>query len=377
VIVVALAVPWLLPAETMAAPLSSFSFGMFDDFNVSGAPARVERIIRDIRGRGFNAMMWTNGSVANQDAALAVSDRLNFPTFLGPAGELNQRWWDPSVPATLGEARRVINPLVDRLKRHPSLKGYYTIDEPGLDLGQKLQLATRVFRERDPSRSNFPLLGGVDRVEPLFAAAGPDRMVIDVYPYGIGNPPCDTQMTGFGYTDRDFVAYVREVTRVKPFETPLWIILQTHGVDWAGLREPTVPEVRKEFWLALGEGANGVFWFVYSSQQGWTGLKDNSALYEEVTALAKRTNKMQAKLSGTHRVDDRFTASPGAYVSTRATVDRSRVLGVLVNPSCSPQEVSVRADVAGSLRNIETGRRYAQGAPIRLAAGDGMLFELE
>jgi len=271
---------WTSTAPTaMLATSPPFRFGMFEDFNLSADPARVRAIIRDLRRRGFDSIMWTNGSVGRQDTALNVSDQLGMDMLLGPATELNTTWWwDRSAPETMAEARKRLFPLIDQLMPHPSLLGYYIADEPTLDLTHKAQLAVQAFRERDPSRPAFPVLIGLGRASSIFDLARPDVMVLDVYPVAVTNPPCDFTMTGFGYRNLDFVTYLREITRSRPATTPLWVILQTHGLPAVGLREPSVEEVRKQFWLAVGEGAQGVFWFIYSSQQGWTGLEDNRPL---------------------------------------------------------------------------------------------------
>ena len=346
---------------------------MFDDHNISGS--RVEKIVRDIRSRGFDSLMWANGSLDEEDQSLAVTDRLGFDVFLGPASELNTRWWwKSSGPSTIQEARRVGYPLVDRLKRHPSLRGYYIVDEPGLDLIDKVRLMIQAFRERDAARPIFPVLIGLDRADPIVDAARPDVMLIDVYPIGEHNAPCDFTMSGFGYSDRDFVGYVREVAREKPAATPLWMILQTHGLAAVGLRQPLIEEVRKQFWLAVGEGAQGIFWFIYTSQQGWVGLEDNPSLYDEVTSLAGRTAVLRDSLTGARKVADRFGATGNAYVSTLVG-QGNRLYAVIANQACGARIVSITAGTPGSLRDVESNRTYALGETFELSGGDGRLFE--
>jgi hypothetical protein len=364
----------------MLAPIPPFRFGMFEDFNFSPDPTRVKAIVQDLRRRGFDSIMWTNGSVDRQNAALDVSDRLGIDMMLGPATELNMRWWwDTSAPETIEEARDRLYPLIDQLRTHSSLRGYSIVDEPSRSLSRKVVLAVQAFRERDPYRPSFPVLIGLDRVGPIFDAAGPGALVIDVYPVAVANPPCDFSMTGFGYQGLDFISYVREATKKKPPEVPLWMILQTHGLPGAGLREPSVEEVRKQFWLAVGEGAQGVFWFIYSSQQGWTGLEDNPGLYAEVTTLARRVDVLRTWLAGTWKVPDRFVATNGAYASTLTGRDGSRTYVVVANPDCGPRDTSIRSQTGdvGALRDVESGRVYGPGETVTLQGGDGRLFRLE
>src|SRR5690606_15630958 len=108
----------------------------------------------------------------------------------------------------------------------------------------------------------------------------------------------------------------------------LWVVLQTHSTrsspqdpDPTVLREPTVEEVRLQHWLAIGEGAKGIYWFIYSTLPGqnWRGLQDNPTLFNEVTALTGWVNVVRPILKNTEKVADRFHSpqSPDqVYVST-------------------------------------------------------------
>lgn len=363
-------------------PALPFPLGVYEDANLlDGNPETFEALVADLRAHGFDSVMLTNGSATRDDALLTTADRLGFAVYFAPAFELEGQWWPATVPADLPTARRVLAPLVAQLKAHPSLQGYYVADEPGLDRRAKLALAVQVFREEDPTRPVLPVLIGLDRVGPLFAAAQPDVLALDIYPVGANNPLCDFTLTGFGYTTYDFVRYVRAVTRTKPTSTPLWTILQTHRLDGLyALREPAPVEVRLQHWLALGEGATGLFWFVYSSQQGWTGLRDNPALYDEAAALARRTAPLRPLLGRLRpATTTRFAVAGGAnpYLSTLLGPDGATYV-VVVNRDCQRgQDLTVTSRaLRGQLRDLESGQHYPLGAPIPVPPGDGRLFEL-
>jgi len=274
--------------------------------------------------------------------------------------------------------------MVDAIKNHASLKGYYIADEPSYDLMDKLALAVQAVRERDPSRPALPILIGVDRVGPLFDASQPNVMVIDVYPVGYDNPPCDFTMTGFGYYYFDFVSYIRQAVQTKPTNTPLWIILQAHQFGKGGaysLRQPTKEEIRAQHWMAIGEGVHGIFWFIYGSQQGWIGLKDNPVLFNEVSSLAERTNPLRNILLGLHKTTDLFTVSghPNSYISTLTNQDGTKYYAVADNRSdCSQsQNLSIgSSSLGGRLKDLETGQVYSLGSVISFPPGDGKIFEL-
>jgi hypothetical protein len=217
------------------------------------------------------------------------------------------------VPANAAVAANLIRPLVTAVAGHPSLWGNYLVDEPILDQATKVALGVQAYQSLVPGQPIFPDLVGTDRVGPIFDKANPTVMLIDVYPLGRTNPIGDFAMTGFGYPNLDMVSYMRTVDANRPAGKPLWVILQTHSFGAPGtpysLRTPVPAEVRAENWLALGEGAHGVFWFIYSSEQGWVGLKDSTTLFPVVASLAQRVNTLRPTLATTSKVADAFSAS--------------------------------------------------------------------
>jgi len=357
--------------------------GVFEDANIYGGDTvKFEAMLKDLRAHGLDTVLFTNNVAARDAQLLDVSDRMGMNVFMLPTHDLYRDWWPDKVPANIQTARAVAQPIVDLWSKHPSLKGYVVIDEPPLKLRQKVKLMVQAFRELDPSRPAIMTLIGKNRVGPIFEAAKPDVMQIDVYPAGKGNPPCDFTMTGFAYTDVDFVSYIRGVTAARQATTPLWIIMQTHSFD-AGihsLRTPSRAEVRMQHWLAVGEGATGFYWFVYSTQQSWIGLKDNAELYDEVADLARRTRPLNTLLLSLHKDDDHFSISGQGdpYVSTLVTPDDTRTYAVAVNRDCvQAQKLTITSDdLKRSLRDVETGAIYALGADIEFQPGDGKVFEV-
>ena len=360
-----------------------FPLGAFDGGAAHDA-ASFEAMIVDLKEHGLDTVFLGNTTLAHA-GFLTVADRYDFNVIFATA-DLERSWWkDQSAPTNIDAARKVIYPIVDALKGHRSLRGYYYIDEPAVDLGRKMQLAQQAFHERDPLRPAFPVLIYRETIARLYPLARPPVLVIDVYPYGADNPVCNTAMTGFAYPpDYDMVGYIRDALASKGEETPFWIILQTHRFRREGekyaLRAPDMSEVRKEFWIAIGEGAKGIFWFIYSSLQDWRGLKDDPLLFDEVTDLARRIAPMRDRLLQAHRTADRFEISgKNPYISTIVSNDNAHIYAVAVNSgNCRASEevaISSRA-LKGRLRDLETGQIYDFNAPITLGPGDGRIFEL-
>lgn len=371
-------------ATSMDLAVSDFPLGVFEDGNMlSGKPHKFETMIKDVQAHGLDSVMFTNNFVQRDASLLSVSDRLGANIYMMPAGDLYRNWWPDTFPADIETARSVAKPIVEQWSSHPSLKGYVLIDEPRYSQKEKVALLAQAFHELDPARPAMPILIGINRVGPIFEAAQPAVLLINVYPAGYDNAPCDFTLTGMGYRHLDFVRYTRLVTQDKPAETPLWMILQTHqfaDAENSWLRTPLPAEVRMQHWLAIGEGATGIFWFIYSSQQSWIGLSDNPALYTEIAALARRTQPLRALLPGLHKVEDRFiiTGKHDPYISTLASREGTRTFAVAVNRDCQrSQALAISAPGHdGWLRDVESSQIYRQGTPVVFRPGDGRLFEL-
>ncbi|MFN8633888.1 MAG: hypothetical protein U0893_08545 [Chloroflexota bacterium] len=366
------------PPETPAVPSSPFPIGIFEDANQMN-PVKFEALVRDIQGRGFDTVLFTNNQLRVHRPLLDVSDRLGINVIWAPSYELHRQWWVDPEPPGIERALDVAGPIVNAIADHPSLIGYNLADEPSLALRDRLALIVQAFKQHDPSRLVTAVLIGRDRVPVLYRAAKPDVLLIDVYPYGAFNPPCNVTMSGFGYR-MDFTQYVREVVSPLPRGVPFWTILQTHRfTDSTGprLREPSPIEVRLEHWLAVGEGSQGIFWFIYTSQQGWRGLRDNPAVFDEVTDLTRRLSVVRPALAGARRVDDQFSLDDpqDLVVTTLERPDASR-LAVVVNRSCSESREVRLTDGASRVgfTDLESTTVYDAGTSLLLAPGDGRVL---
>jgi hypothetical protein len=387
----ALGVPHQLTRTAMAkdgpAPVVDyFPVGVVEDANIPrGNTSRFDRMLRDLTTRGMDSVFMVNNFSKRDAPLLDVADQYNFNMYMMPAGDWNKTWWPSSIPNEPEAARDAAQPVVDNWNGHPSLKGYVLKDEPFLSHIPKLQTMAHTMWELDPDTPLMATLVGLDRVGPIYTEVGFDVMVIDVYPFGLDNPPCDMRMTGFGYKTIDFVSYIRAVSRDRLPETPLWIILQTHSLDNGrfSLRQPSPSEVRMQQWLALGEGATGIFWFIYSTQQSWIGLVDNPELFDEVTAQNLRLQRLRDLFLSLEKTDDRFTVA-GAhdpYISTLTSRDDDydqRLFALAVNRDCQQeQDLTINIpDRSGKLRDVETGQLYTMGEEIPFRPGDGRMFEL-
>ena len=376
------AAPTTTPVPTAVGDPAAFPLGVFEDGNFQNS-STFGGMIDDLRAHNLNSVFFVNTWSSGGDM-LNVSDNKDFDVYYN----LNEGWeaWfnNPTAPVDIATARSTFYPLIDAVKDHPSLKGYNVLDEPTNDLQSKVALAVQAYQERDPDRLTMPTLIGIGRADPICTASQPDVMMLDVYPFSADNAACDTTMRAFGYPTYDFVDYVREIVQSKPAGAPLWVILQTHsfgdGSESWHLRAPTAPELREEQWLAIGEGATGVFWFIYSSEQGWTGLQDNPALFSEVSSLAQRIKPLRSLLVTLSKTTDQFAVSGSAgpaYASTLTNDAGSQTYVVAVNKQCAAQDLTL-SSISGQkqLRDLETGQIYSTGSALPFQAGDGRIFEV-
>lgn len=307
-------------------------------------------------------------------------------------------WFHPTIPADPQIAKEVIQPMVDKLKVHKNLNTYLVKDEPDTDeeTKNKVKIAVDVFKKLDATRSAIPLLGyTADRTIQNLATSNPDVMMIDIYPITLGMPLCE--LNDIGPDQKAMLGYIRQVVKHKPADVPFWAVLQafddgneTEYDSMGQWRYPKAEEIRLQNWLALGEGATGIVWFLYNTillpdqpekMYGNIGLKENiNGVYDEISKQALRVKKLQKLLINLRKVPDVFTVSGGTtgYISTLKSRDGSKEFAIAVNRSCSKQ--SLRIDVpqsTGVFRDLEKGRIYQAGSTVDFEGGDGKVFMYE
>jgi hypothetical protein len=363
-----------------AAPSSDFPIGVFEDGNMFwGRVTDFTAMINDLQSKGLNSIMFINNTANRDEAMLSVSDQKNFNVFMSGTGNTNT-FLNDTTP-TIEEARAAVYPVVDAYKNHPSVKGYNVGDEPTLQQQQQTNLMVQAYKERDPNKLISPVLIGFNRGDTIYSSSNPTAFFMDAYPFNASSASCDFSMKGFGMPTYSMPQYISQLTRNKPADQPLYIILQAHSFgtpDTYNLRVPSIPELRGQHWIALGEGADGIFWFIYSSQQGWTGLKDAPTLMGEISSLAQRTNTFkQTLLNANKNTTNLFTASNGAYISTLTSKDGAKKYAVVANiGNCSSnQNITISSTQTGQLKDLETNQVYNLGDSIMFPPGNGKIFE--
>lgn len=371
------------PSLLLASPTPSLavqSYFPLGVFMTAGEIGDMAANITDLKAHGLDSVIFNNTGVDTADSLLSTSDQMNFNSVVAFDYNLWRTWWPDTIPATLANAESAIGPLVDRVKGHPSLRGYNVVDEPGLNMKDKLALAIQVFHNHDSVHPAAPVLIGESIIPTLFDYSKPDVMLLDVYPVSFHSQTCELRLNDY----IDVVDYIRDASATRPLNKPLWFILQAHDIgdgseSWH-LRLPSPEEARMQQWIAMGEGGTGIFWFIYRWGQGPSGgLVDNPALYAEVADLARRTSQLKNTLLGAKKVTDKIVVdSPTrAYVSTLESLDGTKNYVIAVNRTCSNTSLILKSGtLSGQLKDLETGQIYSLNTPIPFRAGDGKMFEV-
>ncbi|MBP1990518.1 S-layer homology domain-containing protein [Paenibacillus eucommiae] len=384
------------PDDLVKPEESDFPVGVFEEANLyNGNRQLFKETISELYSLGFDSVMLSNGNAVRDRKMFDVTDRYGFNVYYN-AGHNISEWMNiPDEPATPEIAGNIARAIIDQVKDHPSVKSINLSDEPTLRTLEKHVLLTEAFHQQAPNLKITTPLIGLDNVGSMFTSANLDALLVDIYPMAWSNSIGNfSNLNSIGYSTWDFVGYLREISKQKPDDKPLWVILQAFQYEAAGksrfsLRVPTPAEVRAQNWLSIGEGATGIFWFLYNSLESLLGLKDIPAVRDEAVDLASRVKPLRPVLLAAKKDKDRFTATTPAtpataanskpYVSTLVSKDGTKTFVVAVNMDCvESQNLTIHSAYAeGHLKDLETGLLYDIGtSPIPFEAGDGRLFEV-
>ncbi len=362
--------------------IDHFLYGIFDSAGLVGGSVDFENYIKNAQAHGLDSAL-----IINAIPDLSIPDRLNFKVIASPLYDLYRQWFYfesyHSGAALCGGnitidcARKIIGPIVDAIKGHPSVKGYYIFDDATAQSKERIRLANQVFQEHDALNPASPGLLPGSNGQAVFEYTQPKAFIAYDYPARNAYPTCNFSEGGY----QDWVSRLRETMQARPMSVPYWAILQAHGSTTGSLRTPTAEEMRLLNWLALGEDAKGIFWFTWSTDpdQFWKGIKDNPELLVEVTTLARRINPLKPYLSRIQKISDKFQISPSgnAYVSTLKDFSNGKLYVIAANHSCSSQNLALSSwFFKAKLKDLETGAVANLGTLLAFRGGDGKLFEV-
>jgi O-antigen ligase len=175
-----------------------------------------------------------------------------------------------------------------RLASHRGLAGFYTMDERTAEMVPKVFRQHRELRRAAPGTVTYGVLGdGWQRQAPLWRDAL-DVMGLDPYP--ITKPGGDNDLAMVGEWTRlgqDAVMRSR----------PVWTVLQyfpvTKAAGW-----PTRDELRTMSWMAIVEGAKGLFYWSFGARGlGWVkGTAEREQRWQDLVTVTKEIKALEPVL---------------------------------------------------------------------------------
>src|ERR1051325_9264242 len=90
--------------SAVAAGTAPIRYGVFDDANLYSVE-KNQKTVAELKGRGFDGLMLSNGTVAQVSRIAEIADELGGISLVaGPAAELNATWWANGPRPTLANA---------------------------------------------------------------------------------------------------------------------------------------------------------------------------------------------------------------------------------------------------------------------------------
>jgi hypothetical protein len=268
---------------------------------------------------------------------------------------------------------------------------------------QKVVTMARAIQDADPHHRPCPIVVVDPDVWDLYPAGDLRLAITYRYPhaYRFGDPQPEGDyhnwvgLADYGGGGEDWVDALREWTNELPAGVPCWLILQAFPSEAqpTTYRPPTTRELRKSFWIAVGEGFKGIWWFTANANPdesvGWTGINDYALqpASDVIGELHRRlTPEIRARLLRADRVADLFAVTGGAtsgyivdydaaYVSTLEDRHDGTRYAVVCNHNTATENVTISsATLTGAIENLETGVRTTLPATVSLPALDGSIY---
>ncbi len=269
------------------ARIAEAPIDMLINYRLGAAPIpALQTYLDDLHGRGIRYLQTVNFHFADDRAYGTI------PYAAARQGEMALGRW---VARTLGV--------------HPGLAGFYTADERPADMVPKVFRQRQALMEGAPGTVTYAVLGnGHQHQAPLWRDAVD---VIGLDPYPISRPR--------GQND---LALVSEWTRIGREAVhgarPVWMVIQyfpqTRAAGW-----PTYEELRAMSWLAIVEGAQGLFYWSFGAR-GLAWVKDPAEREARWRDLFRVTREIKA-------LEPALLARDTPLVAREASGGRVRTLG--------------------------------------------------
>ncbi len=266
---------WVKQADGSYAPF--FPLGMY----WSGIS---EEQLRTYADSAFNCLMPYGGATREQfDLAHSLGLKVIYSVKDAYFGST----WCPAEIKSEADERPFIESRVSQFRDHPALLAWYLNDELGLEYLPRLEAHQQWLEELDPHHPTWVVLYQVEQVNQYARTFD----VIGTDPYPIPE-----------YSSRRAAAWTRQTVQGVRGARPVWMVPQVFNwgtyrsdpQEKAGLRPPTLAEMRSMAWQCLVHGAKGLIFYSffdlvrdeqYPFSEQWPKVKQMAAEIKPWTEL--------------------------------------------------------------------------------------------
>ncbi|MGC2305416.1 hypothetical protein [Candidatus Binatus sp.] len=287
-----------------------FVIGIYDTSNYSNSPDAYAPAVEEISQAPINMMVNYYITNAPISAVNAYTDELQrhgiffLPTVSNFYEDNNG--YPKGLAARLGASSQddFVARYADALEQNRAVVGYYVQDEPAPDKVARTFHQYQVIKTTDPAGFNLIALNRPRDVQ--FWKDAVDVVGVDPYPLWL---PVDNYIGEVGDWTRTAVAAVHG-------SRPVWTIIQFFQAD-AMSSWPTEQQLYDMTWMAIAEGASGVFYWSHGIRAlSW--VRDpvmHAALYRELINVTREIKDLEPVLL---RPDKQVLASkPSQDIVTR------------------------------------------------------------
>lgn len=411
--------------------LNRFHVGMTLDFNIGHLTSTWITTLKEIYSYGFtDALGMSIQSIRENDATQGPAKafesafpggEMKYVPFLRgcidvSCNTLPANWYTLSEEAQTPELATTFAEAITRQYNgvtayHNCVTAYMVGDDvvdPSVSSGTQSNVEANkmitAFRAEDPRPASATYRDGVIAYSQIDEA---NRKIImySIYPKGMRSNGFQRAEGDIGTT---FDTDIRAMRANAP-DSVFWWFLQAHST--IPLNNPNGPwpvntksypgpsDMSKQFWIAVGEGIKGIFWFTWNSQIPdaqieWYGLERierRDALLVASDCAKRLSLNIKKRLMRSDRIDPKFTASGGgatfpgtggstyanAYISTLYDEESDVYYVVLLNHAMTPSTITVSGSpgfTTGTLNDLTNGTVFNVGSSVVLPPYHGTIY---
>ncbi|MGB8414389.1 MAG: hypothetical protein WCE23_16345 [Candidatus Binatus sp.] len=287
-----------------------FVIGIYDTSGYSNSPKYYARAINEISQAPINMLinyMITNAPIS---AINAYTDALQEHGifFLPSVNDFYEdaRWYPRGLAAKLGASTQddFIARYASALEENRAIVGYYVQDEPTVAEVARTFHQYQIIKANDPAGFNLVVLDRPRDVQ--FWKDAVDVVGVDPYPVWL---PVENYIAEVG-------DWTRMAVQAVHASRPVWTVIQFYQAT-AISSWPTEQQLHDMSWMAIAEGASGVFYWSHGMRAlGWVrDPAEKAALLGSLVRVTKEIKDLEPVLL---RPDTQvLTAKPSQDIVTR------------------------------------------------------------